>query len=334
MPEVSVIIPVYNSSSYLPECLQNVLAQSLHDIEIICINDGSTDHSLQILKDFRTRDTRIKIIDKENQGVSAARNAGLDIAQGKYIGFVDSDDTVEMNFFEMLLKAAEDNNADIVFSKNLSDSLIITPNTKYDRAEIQKLILPLFFKEDGYNAIWNKLYSAEVININKIIFPVDTTHGEDQEFNIQFLIHAVHLYVMDYSGYHYRINEGSATRNAKKFDYLQQAVNTFAKDWTPIIGQIIDAETMRELKKERFINNIIAQIYIYANPDNGLSLQSRLRKISGIVENHSVIKIFNENNLPLTYGFSRYKKSLYQAIRQKSVFKLYLLSMYSYYRSK
>ena len=90
MPKVSVIIPVYNTEKYLRECLASVVNQTLKDIEIICINDGSTDNSLQILKKYAKHDNRIKIIDKENGGISTVRNKGLQTATGEYIGFVDA----------------------------------------------------------------------------------------------------------------------------------------------------------------------------------------------------------------------------------------------------
>ena len=90
-PKISVIIPVYNVEKYLSECLDSVISQTLKDIEIICVNDGSTDNSLQILKEYASKDTRIKIIDKENEGQGYARKVGLDVANGEYILFCDSD---------------------------------------------------------------------------------------------------------------------------------------------------------------------------------------------------------------------------------------------------
>ena len=93
MPKISVIIPVYNVEKYLAECLTSVVNQTFKDIEIICVNDGSTDNSPKILKEFAQKDSRIKIINQENQGLSAARNTGLDVATGEYVSFIDSDFT-------------------------------------------------------------------------------------------------------------------------------------------------------------------------------------------------------------------------------------------------
>lgn len=332
--KLSVIIPIFNTEQYLAKCLESVIKQSIQDLQIICINDGSTDNSLEILKEFSRKDSRILIIDQKNQGVSAARNAGLKIAKGKYIGFVDSDDTIAPAFFENLYIIAEREHCNIVFSKSLSQKSFLKNDKKYNKKEIIAEILPLYFMEDGYNAIWNKLYSVSIITNNNIVFQLDKSHGEDADFNIHYLLHAEHLFNVNYSGYHYRETEGSATRNAAKFNYLQNAVYTFEKDWFEVIGDNISSSKMHELKKERFINNIISQIYIYAIPTNGLPIKSRLRKLTEIVSNETVILLFSEDNSTLTNDFHRYQLQIYKAIQAKSLIKLYLLSLYSYYRNQ
>ena len=100
MVKVSVVIPVYNVEDYLRDCLDSIVNQTLKDIEIICINDGSTDNSLEILEHYKSKDERIKVISQENGGISAARNKGIDLASGDYISFIDSDDYIDNNFYE------------------------------------------------------------------------------------------------------------------------------------------------------------------------------------------------------------------------------------------
>ena len=112
-PKVSIIVPVYNVEKYLEKCLDSLVNQSLHDIEIICVNDGSKDDSLDILEKYAKKDSRIKIINKQNQGLSAARNDGLKVAAGEYVGYVDSDDWVDLNFYEKLYESAKKYNAEI-----------------------------------------------------------------------------------------------------------------------------------------------------------------------------------------------------------------------------
>lgn len=121
--KVSVIIPIYNAAPFLNECLNAILHQSLEDIEIICVNDGSTDESLNILRQFQKLDERIVVIDQKNQGAGAARNAGLDIAKGEYLSFLDADDFYEENMLEESYFAAKNADADVcVFYADLFDN--------------------------------------------------------------------------------------------------------------------------------------------------------------------------------------------------------------------
>lgn len=113
MIKVSIIVPIYNVEKYLKRCLDSLVNQTLNDIEIICINDGSTDGSLEILNEYGRRDDRIVIINQENSGLSATRNKGIDIAKGQFIGFVDSDDWVSKDYFEKLYNSAIQNEAEI-----------------------------------------------------------------------------------------------------------------------------------------------------------------------------------------------------------------------------
>lgn len=103
---VSIIVPCYNVAAYLDQCMESLAGQSMEDIEIICVNDGSSDHTAEILREWRDRDGRVRVIDRKNSGVSAARNSGMEAAAGKYIGFVDPDDVVERNMFRRLFDAA------------------------------------------------------------------------------------------------------------------------------------------------------------------------------------------------------------------------------------
>lgn len=111
---VSVIVPCYNVAPYVDECMSGLAEQTLGPMEIICVDDGSTDGTLELLYRWREKDNRLRVISQSNAGVSAARNAGLDAAEGKYVGFVDPDDRVDRRMFSRLLGAAEKNDADVV----------------------------------------------------------------------------------------------------------------------------------------------------------------------------------------------------------------------------
>ena len=112
-PKISVIIPVYNTESYLSRCLDSVLSNTYENLEVICVNDGSTDNSINILDNYKFSDERVIVINQKNSGVSAARNAGLNVATGEYIAFIDSDDWVHTQYFEILLFAMSCNDSDV-----------------------------------------------------------------------------------------------------------------------------------------------------------------------------------------------------------------------------
>lgn len=334
MPELSIIIPVYNIEKYLAECLSSVLAQTLEALEIICINDGSKDRSLQILKEFAEKDSRIKIIDQKNQGVSAARNAGLAIAQGKYVGFVDGDDTIENVFFEKLMFAAENSNTDAVYSKSSESQDFQMFKPMMDKAVLQGIVLPLFFKEDSLNAVWNKIYRNKIIQENNIRFPLGTQHGEDAQFNIEFLMKASRISFLDYCGYHYREVEGSATRNIAKHDYLKRMVEVYETDWSPIIGTAIEKDQLENLKSIRFANAVISLVYIYGNRGNNFTDAQRFSKLREIVQHPTVKYVFSDPQIFAVLKLGKYPATIFRHIRKQNVLMLYLLTQYSYYRNR
>ncbi len=171
--KVSIIVPIYNSEKFLEKCLNNLISQTLKEIEIICVNDGSTDNSPKILQQYAKSDKRIKLIKQENKGISAARNIALKQAVGKYIGFVDSDDYVASDFFEKLYLAAEKQKADIAvgnivrIDKEKTENMLIYNKIKtaYKTNDIFKL---LNIPKDCY--VWNRLYNREFIIKNNLFF--------------------------------------------------------------------------------------------------------------------------------------------------------------------
>ena len=189
MIKVSIIIPVYNTEKYLKKCLESVCNQTLKDIEIICINDCSTDNSLEILKEYSAKDNRIKIIDfKENKGAAVARNTGIDEAQGEYLGFVDSDDFVDLDFYEKLYNKAIETEADVVkgsyyyfnekvFAKSINEKIIEDKNN---------------FVCDYCSAIFRKNF----LDTNNIKFP-ELCDMEDPVFAFTCAINANKVEICD-----------------------------------------------------------------------------------------------------------------------------------------
>lgn len=189
---VSIIIPVYNTEAYLGECLKSVLNQTHSNIEVLAINDGSSDNSLSLLKEFAEYDSRIHLIDQANQGVSSARNIGLDKAKGSYIAFLDSDDLYHPQFIEILLTEIIKADSDIAcceietfkestrphFSIHKDPYSCTTVNNVLKRALIKKKPYPTV-------TLWNKLYKAQIIQLFR--FNPELVIGEDWEFMFRLL---------------------------------------------------------------------------------------------------------------------------------------------------
>lgn len=236
-PKISIIIPVYNAENYLRQCLDSIQAQTLKEIEMICINDGSTDSSLSILKEYSLSDKRIKVVSKKNDGLGSARNTGLNLAEGEYIGFVDSDDFVEMDFFLKLYNRAIDTDAEVVIG-NISlyydDSKTFKPyrdKTMYSYLSTLKSFnakeIPWILENIG---IWDRIYKRKFLESFEIRNPEHIIY-EDALFSYQTSILAKRLTVVDDVYYIYRKNIGTAITDKEiendnyKFDFLANCLS-------------------------------------------------------------------------------------------------------------
>lgn len=224
MVKVAVIIPVYNVEKYLPQCLDSVINQTLSDIEIICVNDGSTDNCGKILAEFAAKDKRIKIITQKNSGLSAARNAGLKIATANYISFIDSDDFVHPQFLEILYNAIQTNNSDIAgcnFAKIFDDKEILKIENTSSKIYTPALNVLLDQRNFIHFNVWNKLYRRETVQ--NISF-VEGIYYEDWVFNTCVFAAIKSFAWINLPLYGYRISDNSIMRSKytlkKLHDYI------------------------------------------------------------------------------------------------------------------
>lgn len=240
MSKISIVVPVYNVENYLVRCLNSLLNQTLKDIDIICVNDGSTDGSVEILKEFANKDSRIKIINKENGGLSSARNEGMKYVTTDYVGFVDSDDWVEPDTYELALAAMEKNNVDIV----CWGAKIVVENIEEDNIGVVLAKDYHNIKNVGYKEIndsilcrttvtvWNKLFKTKIINDNNLTFPNGLIY-EDNEFFLKYAIYCQSAYYIDKYLYNYLQRSNSIIGNMctkksnKALDYIKIYENIY-----------------------------------------------------------------------------------------------------------
>nr|WP_302419305.1 glycosyltransferase [uncultured Romboutsia sp.] len=223
---ISVIVPVYNVDNYLRKCIDSLIVQTLKDIEIILVNDGSTDESIDICEEYKLKDNRIKVIHKENGGLSDARNKGIDIAKGKYISFVDSDDWINPQMLEKLYILASKYEADIVqgdYIKAYDEDIIVNNMSeniiKYNAEQILDELYSGNYTKNI--VVWNKIYKRELFN--DIRFPKGKLH--EDEFTTYKILHKANLIIdSNIPIYYYRQREGSIMNsdfNIKRLDLLE-----------------------------------------------------------------------------------------------------------------
>lgn len=208
MEKISIIVPIYNVEKYLDDCLKSIIEQTYKNLEIILINDGSTDNSLEICYKYKKIDKRIILIDNKNHGVSYSRNKGIDVATGKYMVFVDSDDTIDKNYIFELVNANKDNFYDIVMV-NFKDVFIKNDEKKVEYNNINANLLSGRFFDDYYyiksivRSPWGKLFKRDIIEKNNIKFPVEISLGEDYVFNMQYYRFVKHYRYVNKHLYNY-----------------------------------------------------------------------------------------------------------------------------------
>lgn len=237
MSKVSIIVPVYNVEKYLRKCIDSLINQTLNDIEIICINDGSIDKSLKILKEYKNKDSRIILLNQENSGQSVARNRGIEIAKGEYLGFVDPDDWIDLDYYEKLYNAASTNDTDIAVGGIIRVTGIkkkkflnfeketLTDNTKL---KFELCDVP----EKSY--IWNKIYKTQKLKEINLKFEEGRIF-EDCIFTPQALFFLGKMVTVP-NTYYYYLRRGNSTvkQRSKKANadsiYAHKKASEFIKE--------------------------------------------------------------------------------------------------------
>ena len=230
--KISIIIPIYNASKFLEKCIRSIMEQDFRDIEIICVNDGSTDNSLEILNKLSKEDSRLKIIDKKNEGASKARNIALEVARGKYCLNIDSDDWIEQGYIKALYERAEKDNLDITISNIIFDYFNdSSKNYILNDLEIldEKMIsgeeyINIFLKNNFYGYTWNKLIKTELYKKNNLKYNEKIFMMEDVEMILKLAKIGKKIGKVNKAFYHYIQHQtnGSKKISLKRIEDMQR----------------------------------------------------------------------------------------------------------------
>ena len=256
--KVSIIVPVYNSKIYLHRCLNSLVNQSLEEIEIILINDCSTDESIDIIKEYKEKyQSKIILIDlKENKGPGGARNEGMNIAKGEYIGFVDSDDYVEIEMFEELYKLAKLRNYDMVDCgfNNRHAGKIALSTTKNTWGQLDREKRGHLIAYSGF--VWSKIIKRNILIDNKIKFRENVTF-EDVDFLPVVMLYLKNVYASDRVLYYYENNYKSLSNSTSSDIHINDRIKTLRH----LVEKFKDLNAYEDYKEE--ITFIIYNMYIY-----------------------------------------------------------------------
>lgn len=323
----SVIIPIYNAEKTLRRCLDSLLPQLNNDIEVLLINDGSTDNSAKICKEYVVKNSCFKYFEQENAGVSAARNFGIDNATGDYIAFIDSDDYVSNEMIALINATLGDVEYDFVlFSAVIkdSDAETIALQVPYESKGLDSIIPKIsdMICKKQVNAPWGKLYKREIINTNNIRFPENCNIAEDRAFNIAYCLH-IHSMKVTEEHYYYvdRTRDNSLSRTVRSTEELNQHFDIETK----YLESAISCSNL----EERYIDQIIAannfcecrQVYSRAKR---MKLRGADKKdiIKGIRKDCKEV-----NSKKMVYPKTNYCRKIYLPVKMRFYWLIYKVVM-------
>ncbi|MDQ0198774.1 glycosyltransferase family 2 protein [Neobacillus ginsengisoli] len=328
-PKISIIVPVYKIEHYIHKCVDSILAQSFKDFELILINDGSPDDSGKICNEYSVKDSRIKVIHKKNGGVSSARNAGIDLATGEYILFVDSDDWIEKDALDTLINQLKLEKSDSIIFGSVKDLYTEQKLIKSELNGVHKKVninvsdlgsnFVYLFNTVGLLASWMYLFKAKIIKDHKLYFNESLVLYEDFDFNLRFLKNSINLTFIPNVLYHYNMST-SINQLAKRNKYnIVSDINTVSNSLLEFLELIGNKE------------GIVRQMYpyiltMYTLPLKNIILHKKLklREKFKVLEELRNDKIFAK--VFLEYGKNlKFYKLFYAFINKRMYLAAYYL---------
>lgn len=311
---ISIIIPCYNIAPHLSKCVDALLVQSHSDFELLLMDDGSTDATLEVCKRYEAQDPRVKAHTHHNKGVSYTRNRGIGLATGEWIIFIDGDDYIKPDYIESLANNCEANVWPICGMINVQKGKE-TENENYhqllelfpDRIIPQKDFLYLL-KYHSYSSPWAKMYERSVIIQNKIVFPENVSYQEDLLFNIEYSKHIDAVKLVDYFGYYYIEHPTSSTgRYHHNFNHIDLLFSQFRK--------IIGPKKAEEIFFKRFIfDTILKKLANDFHSDSKLSKTQKIKNIEALIVSpsyHYISDYILKSPINFIYKFVLLSKNKY-----------------------
>ncbi len=335
---VSIIVPVYNNKNYLVRCLESICNQTYQNIQIILVNDGSTDGSGMICDQFGKKDARVQVIHQQNRGSGAARNVGISKCNGEYICFVDADDTIETDMVERTLKVILDTNADIVLfghDERMKNGKVIKTcvpelsTYSYIGEEVKNsLLLQMicgYSKNRDSNGLWmsccTNLYKAELIKSNEFRFAdVNEIFSEDMYATLEIFKNVEKAEVIKTCFYHYYQNERSQAHSYREERYLK--IGEFYEKGCLLYERDVFYEKLRQQLSYPVFNFTIAAIKVIAN-DSTMKLAEKIKAMKNIFADERI----NRALLKLNRKYETFsRKIILSAIIKKNCIGCFLLA--------
>lgn len=308
---ITIIVPIYNVSSYLDRCITSIINQTYKHLQILLVDDGSTDNSIDICRIYQSKDARIEIVHKENGGLVSARKAGIRIATGKYVGYVDGDDWIEPDMYERLYHEATISDADVIESDHYIDYeghiKRVKSKVEYGCFDVKEII-PVMMCDDNFNEcrikpyICSKLFKRSLLVDVQIAVKERIGCGEDAAVVYPYLLKSKKVCISDYAGYHYVQRKGSIT-NISYIDELERN-KILIQYLLSIFKQSAYADFMIEqLNQYTKLSLLLRQISFF----DKASPESFLKPFGGITEKSKVV----------IYGAGKLGQSIFKYILEK-----------------
>ncbi len=324
MPQISIIVPIYNGAKYINKCLEMIINQTFKDFELIIVDDGSTDNSFEMCNEYAKKDKRIKIIRKKNGGTWAARNKGVDVSLGKYIIFFDCDDWYEDNLLQEMFESIDKNNVDLVISGQTNvfvnkngetrKRIKVLPEKQFyvNKNEILNNFIRLREEEIG-DILWNKIYKSEVIKKNNLKFQ-NYKRGEDTIFNANYYENIDKCMVISKSFYNYRIENS----NPVWLKYSENYLKVVLEENTMIVNKLKQwgkyNKAAIEYQSTHFTYRILEYFFWVAYSGNGFNFKDKCEKVLKMLNDEDVKENLGNSNV-----IGKFPKLIIKFMKSKNV---------------